>query len=276
MTFFLTALYYEAEDIISHYNMKKVMEAAKFQTFKSENEVLVISGTGALKAAVAATYMLNLFKYDENDVFVNIGTCGAREDSSEGKIFMCNKFIDSFTKKSFYPDMLFKHPFSEGVLESFPKVMSENNELNEEYDIADQEGTFVYETASMFLKPHNIHIIKIVSDILKPEAVTPQKIKMLVKQSMPQIYEWLELRTGIKLEDEQVIDEEELSALRVLSERLHFTAAMNTEFEKLAKQYKVRNGHIIDVIREYAELNCKSKNEGKRIFEQIKNRLMEL
>lgn len=65
--------------------------------------------------------------------------------------------------------MLFKHPFREGSLKSFPEVIYSDKTVNIEADIADQEGPFVYETAAMFLKPHNIHIIKIVSDLLKAE-----------------------------------------------------------------------------------------------------------
>lgn len=276
MTYFLTALYYEAEDIIAHYKMKKVMEAAKFQVFKGEDEVLIISGTGALKAVIAATYAMDMFKYNENDVFINIGICGAYRNFSEGEIVLCNKLIDSFAKRSFYPDMLFRHPFREGSLESFPEVIYSDKAVNIEADIVDQEGAFVYETAAMFLKPHNIHIIKIVSDLLKPDKVTPQRIKMLIAKSMPEIYDWLELRNNVKLENRQIIDDEETSFLSFISEKLHLTAAMKVEFEKLSKQYKVRNGHITDVLKEYAELKCEYKNEGKKIFVQIRNRLMEL
>lgn len=276
MTYFLTALYYEAEDIIAHYKMKKVMEAAKFQVFKGENEVLIISGTDALKAVVAATYVMDMIKYSENDIFINIGICGAYRNFSEGEVVLCNKLVDSFAKRSFYPDMIFKHPFREGTLESFPEIIYSGKAVNIEADIVDQEGAFVYETAAMFLKPHNIHIIKIVSDLLKPDTVTPQKIKMLIAKSMPEIYAWLELRSNVKIENRQIIDDDEAVFLRLISKKLHLTAAMNIDFEKLSKQYKVRNGHIIDALKEYAGLKCESKNEGKKIFGQIRNRLMEL
>lgn len=277
MTYFLTALYYEAESIISQYKMKKVMEAAKFQAFKGQDEVLVISGIGALKSVVAATYLLDFFKYKENDIFINIGVCGGnREGCAEGDVFLCNKLIDSYNNKTFYPDILFKHPFKEGTLESFSETADSETVKNIKFDVADQEGTFVYEAVSMFLKPHNIHIIKIVSDILNPEEVTPEKIKKLMEGNLPQIYSWVEKRENIEAEEEEVINKEEKGILMLLSENLHLTSAMNRELFKLSKQYKVRNGKFMDIINEYTEIKCQAKNEGKRIFGQIKNRLMEL
>lgn len=276
MTYFLTALYYEAKDIISHYNMKKAIEARKFQVFKGENEILVISGTGGIKAIVAATYLLNCFGYKENDIFINLGICGAAKNHFDiYETILCNKLIDGFSRRTFYPDMLFKHPFKEGSLQSFKGAAGD--EMSEiSADIIDEEGAFVYQAVSMFLKPHNIHIIKIVSDILNPASVTPEKIEKLMEKKMPEIYAWLENRTTAKIEINNVISIEEYKILSVLSKRMKLTTAMNMELEKLSKQYKVRNGHIIDIIREFAKIQCKSKNEGKRAFGELKRRLMEL
>lgn len=277
MIYFLTALYYEAEDIISHYRMKKVMEASKFQVFKGENELLVVSGTSGIKAVVAATYLLNNFKYNEDDIFVNVGICGAvNSDFSEGEIILCNKLIDSFSKKAFYPDILFRHSFNEGTLESFACTVGKDTKQNIDADIVDEEGTFVYEAVSMFLKPHNIHVIKIVSDILSPGSVTPAKIKDIMAGSLPEIYHWLEGRTSVELQHEDVISAEEYGMLNVLVEKMKLTTAMNRELEKLSRQYKIRNGHIIDVISEYTKYQCKSKNEGKKSFGELRYKLMEL
>lgn len=278
MVYFLTALYYEAKDIIEHYKMKRVMKITKFQVFKGKNELLIISGTSGLKAAVATTYLLDHFEYDENDILVNIGICGAaKKGVFKGEIFLCNKLIDNISKKAFYPDMLFKHPFSEGTLESFSEVESCDIDDNIEADIVDQEGAFVYETASMFLKPQNIHIIKIVSDILNPDFATPQSIDQLVKDKMPRVYEWLDERIKVQIQaGDNIISLEESYTLKTLSENMKLTSAMNVELKKLSKQYKIRNGYIFNVINEYRNSKCKSKSEGKKIFGELKEKLMEL
>lgn len=277
MVYFLTALYYEAKDILEHYKMKKVMKVTKFQVFKGENELLIISGTSGIKAIVAATYLLNHFEYNEDDIFVNVGICGAaKEKICKGEVFLCDKLIDNFSKKAFYPDMLFKHPFKEGTLESFSEVVNKTMKQNIDVDIVDQEGAFVYETASMFLKPQNIYIIKIVSDILNPGSVTPKLIEDLMADNMPKVYAWLEERTKVESDNEDIISIEEYKILKALSEKIRLTSAMNMEFIKLSKQYKIRNGYVLDAINEYRNFQCKSKNEGKRIFEELKERLMEL
>lgn len=277
MIYFLTALYYEAKNIIFHYNMKKSMEFTRFQVFKGRNEVLVISGTGYIKAVTAVTYLLDHFGYNENDIFINLGICGdVNNDFGKGKIIICNKLIDNCSNKSFYPDMLFMHPFDEGALESFSQVIERDMSKNIEGDIVDQEGAFVYQSASIFMKPHNIHIIKIVSDILNPESITPEKIERLFEDSMPNIYLWLEERAKVKFYSENIITKEEYKILKEFSENIRLTSSMNMELNKLFTQYKIRNGQAINVIKEYIKFQCKFKNEGKKIFGQVKNRLMEL
>lgn len=277
MVYFLTALYYEAKDIICHYKMKKVIGITKFQVFKGENEILIISGTGGIKAIVAATYLLTNFEHNEDDIFVNIGTCGSvKNNFREGEVFLCNKLVDNFSKKAFYPDMLFKNPFNEGILESFSNVVNANIEQNIEADIVDQEGAFVYEAVSMFFNPQNIYIIKIVSDMLNSSLVTPQSIERLMGEAMPEVYNWLKERVKVKFNNQDIISMEEYKLLKDLSENIKLTLAMDIELKKLSKQYKIRNGYIIDVINKYKNSECKSKIEGKRVFGELKTRLMEL
>lgn len=276
MVYFLTALYYEAKDIIEHYKMKKIMEVTKFQVFKGENELLIISGVGGLKAIVSATYLLTNFKYKENDIFVNVGICGASKDkASIGEVFLCNKLIDNFSKKAFYPDMLFKHPFREGTLQSFPKIINGTVDESIQSDIVDQEGAFLYQTVSMFLKPQNIYTIKIVSDNLNTNSVTPKLIESLMADNMPKVYCWLEERTKLNFYNKDIISIEEYKILQDLCENMKFTFSMSIQLKKLFKQYKIRKGYIIDVINKYRNYECKSKIEGKKIFGELKERLME-
>lgn len=279
MIYFLTALYYEAKNIIEHYRMKKLIEVTKFQVFRGENEVLIISGVSGVKAVVAATYLLTRFKYSSQDIFINVGICGAVKDKGNiGEIFLCNKLIDSFSKKVFYPDILFKHPFREGILESFAEVVNETDRLNINADIVDLEGTFVYEAVELFFSPENIYIIKVVSDILNDNYVAPTLIESLMSDNMPNLYKWLEELIKFKSnhEDQDIINIREYKTLETLSQNMNLTAAMNIQLQKLSKQYKIRNGHVVDLISQYKGRQCDSKIEGKKVFHELKQRLMEL
>jgi nucleoside phosphorylase len=273
MIYFLTAMYYEAEPIISYYKMKKVMEAKKFQVFKAIDKLLIISGVGSLKASVAVTYILNSFNYKEDDIFINIGICGAvNENLCEGQVIMCNKVLDSYANKTLYPDMLLKHPFSEGTLHSFPKAVMEKVEG----DIVDMEGAFFFQTAVMFLKPHNIHIIKIVSDFLKPESVNSNNIKSLLKRSMPEVLLWIDSISEEKYDKKNIFTSDEVCILDLLVQNLKLTTSMKIELSKLCKHYKLRNRQLLEKLKSYAEFKCKSKMEGKKIFGQLRQELMEL
>ncbi|WP_373899773.1 hypothetical protein ACER0A_000865 [Haloimpatiens sp. FM7315] len=277
MVYFLTALYCEGKDIIEHYKMKKIMEATKFQVFKGEDEILAISGTSAVNAIAATTYLLTKFKYGENDIFVNVGLSGCfKEEVTKGSVFLCNKLINGFSKRAFYPDMLFRHPFKEGSLESFAKIVDKSEKLRNETDMVDMEGAFFYEAASMFISPQNIYVIKIVSDNLNPRSVTKELVYNLMKQNMPKVYAWLRDRREFKVYSKEILNSKENKILENLSYNLRLTTTMKYQLKKLCKQYKIRNGQVVSKVREYSLLKCKSKIEGKRAFGELKEKLMEL
>ncbi|WP_058485277.1 nucleoside phosphorylase-I family protein [Defluviitalea phaphyphila] len=277
MVYFLTALYYEAKEIIKHYKMKKVIEAKKFQIFKNDKYYLIITGTGGIKAAVGATYLLSNFGYNENDIFINIGICGANKEKAHiGEIFLCNKLINKYTKKSYYPDMLFSHSFREGSLESFLEIVDKDMIKNVKADIVDQEGAFLYEAVSIFLKPENIYIIKIVSDFLEADSVTPVLIENLMASNLPKVYEWIDKRLNIEDYKNDIMNKEENDMINILCKNMKLSSAMEYEFKKLSKQYKIRNGQILDLLIKYKDVKCNIKAEGKKVYGELKQKLMEL
>ncbi len=136
-----TALYHEAKPLIQHFRLKKAilpsLQPGRIQLFTGhpsspDREIwLVVGGTGPLAAAVATTYALtaaltHLHGYAGNKpsqngpLFLNIGICGAvRKDWPRGEAVLCHKIIHHDTGRAYFPDVLIRHPFREGVLETF-------------------------------------------------------------------------------------------------------------------------------------------------------------
>ena len=49
--------------------------------FKNEEITLIITGSGIMQGAIAVTYVLGNLDIGEEDIFVNLGICGAVKDS---------------------------------------------------------------------------------------------------------------------------------------------------------------------------------------------------
>lgn len=276
MIFISTAMYCEASPFISKLHLKKDTYNSKFQIFEKDDIKLIITGTGMISSASALTYMLTKYNASSSDIFVNIGVCGGSDKISLpiGTVFLCNKIINNDNKKSFYPDMLFKHPFKEASLESFSHVVTEKD--NVQGDLVDMEGAGVFQAASIFLPPHQIMCIKILLDFLNTKGITKEKVSEIINPSVAVICNYINEIAKINLRQEPILSEAEEDLILKLGNNMKLTNAMGIELVKLAEAYKVRKGEIIEALNPFLNINCKSKYEGKMCFGRIKNKLMEL
>lgn len=101
MIYIAVALGIEAKPIIDYFNLKRDNGIKKLQLFRSERITLIITGVGILKSAIALTHILSQMKIEENDIFLNIGICGAKNKKFKiGDVVMCNKIINSELQKA--------------------------------------------------------------------------------------------------------------------------------------------------------------------------------
>ena len=109
-----TALYPEAKELIRALSLKKDMTQNHFQVFSDENNQIqiVITGASAIAAATAVA----------EDFLINYGSCAGRKNIPVGTVSLCNKLTQTVDGRTFYPDILYRHPFEEAELYSFPAV----------------------------------------------------------------------------------------------------------------------------------------------------------
>ena len=185
-----TALYYEAQSLISCFNMKKD-SSGPFQVFESSQARLVITGIGCIQSAMAVSFLLTRYPAGAKDIFINTGICGSvRTDIPIGSIILCKKIIHFDTKKEFLPETKIRHPFLEGVLESCSRGVSMKDRDSLSGDYIDMEAYGAALTASRFLTRSQIFFIKIVSDFLTPDTLTPELTASLVNSKSSKIAEW--------------------------------------------------------------------------------------
>lgn len=212
------ALYVEAQYLIQHYELKKTTESRHFQIFFNEKWKirLVITGVGKLNATVAMAEISTIYPPAEEDLMVNYGSCAAEgmlmpgEGEGDGgacvplgSIIMVNKLTDAESGRTFYPDMVYRHPFAEGEVvtsaqvytadagardggttkvedvglnahaEGYAKVEAAGlNAQNEEAmkaeviapTVHDMEAAAFYEAGNFYYGPHQMIFLKVVTD----------------------------------------------------------------------------------------------------------------
>ena len=277
MIYIAVALTVEAKPLITYFKLKKDNEIKKYQVFKNEEITLIITGSGIMQGAIAVTYVLGNLDIGEEDIFVNLGICGAVKDSfSIGDIILCNKIINNCSKKNFYPDMLFKHKFKEGTLETFFQVVDERMEKEKiKGEIVDMEGAGVCEAASLFFSQHQINIIKIVSDYLNTSKITAEKVMELVENKINKIADWLVERKKFNVGNKEIFTLKEKESIKKIEENLRLTESMYYEFLELIQYYKIQNKSIENIILKYSDIKIKDKREGKITFERIRKEIIE-
>jgi nucleoside phosphorylase len=185
------ALYCEAEGIISHYQLHKDNSNPRFQGFADLNRTIrvVITGVGAIAAATAVGSTAERYSIGKEDMLLNFGVC-AGVNVPCGDLYLCSKLTELETGRTFYPDMLYRHPFGEAALvtgrniwtgsgeaETAPEPAATRNVLNAEEvkqaesrpkELAtvlyDMEGAAIYQAASYYVGPHRMQFLKLVSD----------------------------------------------------------------------------------------------------------------
>lgn len=273
MIFICTSMYCEAQPFIHQLNLKKDSESYKFEIFKNEEITLIITGIGKVKSAVAVTYLFSKYEPVTSDLFINVGVCGTENKNiAIGTTFICNKIIDGDEKKTFYPDMLFRHLFEEASVETSSSIVNNDN-IRLEGKIVDMEASGIYQAALIFLQPHQMFFVKIVSDYLKFENLTREGISKIIDDKALIILRWI---NEIKLEfsfDKGLLTNKEQELIKHLVENLKLSSTMENQLKQLIKYYKLQYGDFTEILNMYINTECKSKNEGKRYFAELKQKL---
>ncbi|NMM62787.1 5'-methylthioadenosine/S-adenosylhomocysteine nucleosidase [Clostridium sp. P21] len=275
MIFISTSMYSEAVPFIKKLNLKKDLRCNKFQVFKNVDTTLIVTGIGKVMSAVAVTYLFSKYKLKCEDIFINIGVCGTKDETLQiGDIILCNKIIDYDTKRTFYPDMILKHPFQERSIETVPTVINNKN-LEIQGQLVDMEASGIYEAALVFLKSHQMFFVKIISDHLEADSKLKMKsISNLLSNKSLEIIKWInEIKTAFFYE-EDVLKNEEKIIVETIINRLRLTTTMSNQLKQLLKYYKLEKGTFDENINVYAKIQCKSKKERMNYFAELKRKII--
>ena len=272
----ITALSFEAQPLIEHYDLTNVGNPY-FKIYESKDIMLIISGVGKLRSAVATTYLLSQIGHIDRSAAINIGLCGAyNRDCAIGTPILINKIKDMDTRYEYFPDILFSHDMVEGALETHSKVMSREDSPKlkgrQGKGFVDMEAAGFFEAASSFLPPHRISCIKIVSDYLEGERIHRKDVVKAIEGAVPQVQTIHRVMSQDIENMVDILDANDREYLEDMSRHLRLTVTQRHELFDTAFKYKLRTGKSLPMFN-YVSIRTMSKREGKRKFEQIKESL---
>lgn len=274
MIHFVTALHCEARPIIKHYGLKRNLSTAKFEIYESDEASLIISGTGMLKSAVAAAHLFSMSPDTKSSIAVNAGICGSSKLQYEkGRLFVINKIMNHSSKKAYYPDIIIKHGLDENSVETFPAPVSRDDNTTLSAELVDMEAAGFMEAASMFFSAHDIYCLKVVSDHLEGERITPGYVSGLIEQNMDSIHRLVENAVSLSSSHNDVLTAEDMELLEKISQNLNLTVTLRHQLRNLALHYKISTMKDLDVIGGYLDIQTNIKYERKKCFESIKKLL---
>ena len=298
MIYVMMALYQEAHGLIRDLELKKNTAYAPFEVFDNESAGirLVVTGVGEIAAAAATAAVCARDGADAADFLVNIGCCaaggcepadrdmdsgyGAAHAAQTGDLYVCHKITEQATGKTFYPDILYRHPWKERELVTGMQPLQRAAAHGALYDM---EAAAVYQAGIRFFSPDRMLFLKVVSDsgVAGQERMTAETLAGLLEQHVKAVAGFLAnlwkaadeeeaLRSGGILQEDEAVLEQIFAALHCsqtmrASARQYITYAALTGYDWKAelKEWYARG-----------LLPCKDRREGKVRLEELKQVLL--
>ena len=298
MIYVMMALYQEAHGLIRELELKKNTAYAPFEVFDNESAGirLVVTGVGEIAAAAATAAVCARDGADAADFLVNIGCCaaggcepadrdmdsgyGAAHAAQTGDLYVCHKITEQATGKTFYPDILYRHPWKERELVTGMQPLQRAAAHGALYDM---EAAAVYQAGIRFFSPDRMIFLKVVSDsgVAGQERMTAETLAGLLEQHVKAVAGFLAnlwkaadeeeaLRSGGILQEDEAVLEQIFAALHCsqtmrASARQYITYAALTGYDWKAelKEWYARG-----------LLPCKDRREGKVRLEELKQVLL--
>lgn len=320
MIYVVTALYQEAHGLIRELELKKNTAYAPFEVFDNESAGirLVVTGVGEIAAAAATAAVCARDGADASDFLINIGCCatgcckpadrgmdsccaaanagadsgcetvdssmdsgsGAANAAQTGDLYLCHKITEQATGKTFYPDILYRHPWKERELVTGMQPLQRAAAQGVLYDM---EAAAVYQAGIRFFSPDRMIFLKVVSDsgVAGQERMTAETLAGLLEQHVKAVAGFLAnlwkaadeeeaLRSGGILQEDEAVLEQIFAALHCsqtmrASARQYITYAALTGYD-----WKV------ELKEWYARglLPCTDRREGKVRLEELKQVLL--
>lgn len=173
MLYIVVALKAEAQAFVDKYKLTK-STLANSTIYSNSSMRLIISQMGTQNARSATQTLINQFDITDDDIYLNIGICGANDSYEIGTLLE----IGSIT----YNGISYEFKAKRKTITCVESEVSESN-----YEIVDMESYGFYDAVIHNPAIKNFHILKVVSDHFEPEKVTKDGSKQLIFNTLDAI-----------------------------------------------------------------------------------------
>ena len=283
MIFLFTALRAEALPFIRNLNLE--MEEGPFSIYRNQDTILTVTGTGPLSAAAAVSSVLSIHPVGEEDFLINAGLAAGISNASLQTVYRIHKVTDLSSGRDYYPDLLISSSAPEASLITGGKLYSQNpvpdqisremlrSELpvmKDEPVLYDMEASGIVQAASHFLAPHQIRILKAVSD--KGNTITKEDAASLAELLYNAYLEELPcMKAQCMKEDVPMI------SCDSLANDLHVSLTMRRSLSQLLYYCELAGIDYHCVIDSYYQrglLPACDRQNGKILLEEIRHELL--
>ena len=282
MVYVFCAFYGECSGLIKHYNLKKRQtdKYYRFDVFENENQPvrIILTGQGSVMAAAALSGAASFFGIKAEDAIINVGTCAGNYEP--GQVFICNKITEEATGRTFYPDMILRSGMPERELVTAPVVIRKSiheyaNKDSHNMALYDMEAAAIYQAANLYVGPHRMGFIKVVSDNGDIEGLTPDFIKKLMAEAVDEIASYVDM--FVTDTHDMCRAEESTQFTNQLCKDLHCSKVMENQVRQLIKYLSLEGTDYMTYINKlYNEgrLPAHDKKNGKVCLDEIKRELL--
>ena len=282
MVYVFCAFYGECSGLIKHYNLKKRQtdKYYRFDVFENENQPvrIILTGQGSVMAAAAVSGAASFFGIKAEDAIINVGTCAG--DYEPGQVFICNKITEEATGRTFYPDMILRSSLPERELVTAPVVIRKSiheyaNKDSHNMALYDMEAAAIYQAANLYVGPHRMGFVKVVSDNGDIEGLTPDFIKGLMAEAVDEIASYVDMFVADT--HDMCRAEESTQFTNQLCKDLHCSKVMENQVRQLIKYLSLEGTDYMTYINKlYNEgrLPAHDKKNGKVCLDEIKRELL--
>jgi len=167
MVYIITALKSEAQAFIDRYKLQKE-SLGGYKIFRDKNMILIVSGIGVDRARLATQTLINYFDITDEDIYLNIGICGADKRYEIGELIEIGQIE--------YQQQNYR--FKKSITRTIHCVDDEMT--TDKYDIVDMESFGFYDAVTHSIAIKRKYILKVVSDHFEPSKITKDSTKAVL------------------------------------------------------------------------------------------------
>ena len=266
----LSALKYESAPFIKHFGLRK---DKRFSYPVFTNGKIYILSVGVGKKQIEKR--INNFRENINQnfiQFINIGSAGGKKDKHKiGEAFLINKITDDLSKTTYYPDILFKHPFKEIGITTVEKGIVDGG--NNFHNLVDMEASEIFRVCTKFSPLHNIFFLKIVSDHMNVnlKKIDKEYLPSLITYQLPDIDNFLQSIEGLNDANKSILIENDKEWITDTVKTLKLTETQGIYLKNFLKGYRLRKPNVrCPTVKEYQSISISKRN---KIFQDICEKL---